>query len=416
MPAYLPRYTERLVKEALYDTRVVIVNGARQAGKSTLVTRILRHHPGAVLHRLDRADERASAQRDPDRFVAHDGLVAIDEVQRVPDLVLAVKARVDDRPLPGSFLLTGSARLLGLRQLPDALVGRSETVELWPFAQCEMERTLPSFVDEIFSGALTFSGVGAETVEGYFARVSRGGFPEAVERTERRRARFFESYLADLIDRDVIQLAEIQRRDQLHRLIELLSARAAAPLVIDQVAGELRVPAATVERYVGLLEEVFLIKRLPAWSASTTARAVRQRKLVFVDSGIAAHVRGLSLARLVRQEAAGGGLLENFVLSELARLCAFSDERVTLRHYRTRDGIEVDAVLETADGRVVGVEVKSTTSVRDDDFRGVRELQRRVPDRFVAGFVMHCGKSVLPFGPNLTAIPIDALWSGPLVP
>lgn len=410
---YVPRRAELRILEALGDTRVVVVNGARQAGKSTLVHRLVAARPAAIEHRLDRASDREAATRDPDGFVEHTGLVAIDEVQRVPDLILSIKARVDANPIPGSFLLTGSARLLGLRTLPDALVGRSETVELWPFSQGEIDGVEESFIDAIFSDDV-FPAVfqAAETAQGaattIVERVARGGFPDAVGRAERRRARFFEAYINDLIDRDVVQLAEIQRRDQLRRLLLALAGRVAAPVVVERLASDLALPAATAERYVALLEEVFLIKRIPAWSAANTQRAVRQRKLLFVDSGLAAHLAGGQ--RALRNPAFAGPLVENFVLGEVARQLTWSETLATLHHFRTRDGDEVDAVIEAHDGRIVGVEVKAARTARDDDFRHLRGLQRKVPDRFHAGLLLYDGQSVLRFGPQMLAVPLPALW------
>ncbi len=410
MSTYVPRCVEAVVDDALADTRVVAVNGARQAGKSTLVRALLRRRPGSRERRLDRAVELQQARDDPNRFVRHDGLLAIDEVQRAPELILAIKASVDDDPRPGQFLLTGSARLLGLRTLPDALVGRMETVELWPFSQGELERTRDGFVDRVFADQPTLPA-GRVVREEYVERLTRGGFPEAVRRDERRRAKFFESYVNDLLDRDVRQLAEIQRRDDLRQLVRAVAARAAQPLKVERVSSETGLPATTVERYLALFEEVFLLKRLPPWSASSTPRAVRMRKLLFVDTGLCAHLAGRTTARLGRDDALLGPLLENFVLGELARQAAWSQTQARLCHYRTRDGVEVDAVLEAADGRLVGVEVKSSETVRTDDFRSLRHLQEAVPDRFHLGVVLHAGRQTQPFGDRLVSAPIDAVWA-----
>jgi len=178
----------------------------------------------------------------------------------------------------------------------------------------------------------------------------------------------------------------------------------------ERLASDAGLPATTLERYLALFEEVFLIKRIPAWSASTTERAVRMRKLLFVDSGLCAHLLGRTVKRLRRDDAALGPLLENFVLGELARQLGWAATRATLHHYRTRDGVEVDAVLEAADGRIVGIEVKAAETVRTEDFRGLRHLQARVPDRFHYGVVLYAGSTTLPFGDRLLAIPIEALW------
>ncbi len=411
MSRLLRRHLSRAVDEALADTRVVAITGARQVGKSTLVRAHLKTRPRAEERNLDRGTVLAAARADPERFVRHDGLLAIDEVQRAPDLMLAIKAAVDADPRPGQFLLTGSARLLGLRKLPDALVGRMETLELWPFSQGEIGQTREEFIDRVFADDPVFDS-STEPREGYLERLSRGGFPEAVRRDEGRRARFFQSYVQDLVDRDVRLLAEIQRRDELHRLLSLLAGRVAQPLKNEAVASEVGLPATTVSRYLSLFEEVFLLKRLPAWAASATGRAVRMPKLLFVDTGLCAHLQGKTVRRLARDDAAVGPLLANFVLGELARQLGWSACRATLHHYRTRDGIEVDGVLESDDGRIVGIEVKAAETVRSEDFSALRHLQALAGDRFHLGVVLHAGAQALSFGPRLLAAPIASLWAG----
>jgi predicted AAA+ superfamily ATPase len=409
------------VRAALGDTRVVVLVGARQAGKSTLARQIVRGTPGVLERRLDRPGELAAARADPESFVRHDGLLVLDEVQRAPELLLPIKAIVDEDPRPGRFLLTGSARLLGLRALPDALVGRTETVELWPFSQGEIDGGPDSMVDELFrtyAAAEVIQAVGPAAVSGdrpadsIVERVVRGGFPEAVARDESRRRRFFASYIGGLVDRDVAQLADISRRDHLHRVLAALAARAAQPLSVAGLASDLGVPSTTVERYIALLEEVFLVKRVPAFAPAGVGRVTHQRKLVFVDTGIAAHLRGHGSARLARDRHLLGPLLENLTLGELARQVGLSDEPLTLAHYRTRDGVEVDGIIEHADGRVVGVEVKAAETVRTEDFRPLRHLRERLGSRWHAGLVLHLGTTVASFGPGLWAVPVDRVWQG----
>jgi uncharacterized protein len=407
---YRPRHLEKVITEALADTRVVIVNGARQAGKSTAVHRLVRDRPGVLERKLDRANDLSVARLDPTEFVAHDGLLVIDEVQRAPELILPIKARVDADNRAGQYLLTGSARLLGLRSLPDALVGRAETIELWPFAQGEIDGAPDRFVDTVFGPVSDLSTAATLNRSDYLERMVRGGFPEAVERSGNRRARFFESYARDLIDRDVTQLGEIQRRDDLARLLSILADRTASPLSIEGIANGLAISKNTVERYIVLFEEVFLVKRIPAWTNSATTRANRQRKLVFVDSGMCAHLAGLSAERLHRDPARSGSLLESFVISEIMRQLVWSDAFARLYHYRTRDGEEVDAVIEHHDGRVVGVEVKASSSISGDDLRHLRHLRAKAGENFYRGVLLYTGTEVLPLGDRLVAAPIDSLW------
>jgi hypothetical protein len=401
------------VTEALTDTRVVLVNGARQSGKSTLVGVVAKGRD-VQWRNLDNAITRQAAIADPVGFVDSAELMVIDEIQRVPDLLLAIKEQVDADPRPGRYLLTGSARLLGLRGLPDTLPGRTETIELWPLAQGELDGTADRFIDAVFDrgdlgDALTYES--AVTRQEYAERIVRGGFPEAAARTNpRRRERFFDSYLADLVARDVSQLSEIERTAEMRALIRLLAARSGQLLVVNTVGSEAGLPASTVHRYVALLEEVFLIKRIPAWSRNVSTRAVGTPKLAFVDSGIATNLLGVDVRTLLRPGGPFGPLLEGFVLMELARQLTWSRQRAELFHYRTKDKVEVDAVLENRQGNVVGIEIKASSTVAAGDFRGLRHLAERIGDDFVAGIVFYTGTQILPFGPGLRAVPVSALW------
>jgi predicted AAA+ superfamily ATPase len=405
---YFPRHAAELVKEALTDTRVVVVNGPRQAGKSTLAELVLRQQENGIAHFLDNPGTRAAAFNDPIGFLEHDGLMLIDEVQRVPDLWLAIKHLVDRDPRPGRFLLTGSARLLALRSLPDALPGRSETVELWPLSQGEIDGTADGFVEAAFlQGSRLRATPLALKRKDYLARAMRGGYPEAVHReSERRRERFFGDYLSDMIVRDIQQVAQLDRTSDMRKLISLLADQTGGLLNFTRLASAIGVSVHTVRSWVQILETIYLVRIIPAWSANATTRAIATPKIIFVDTGLAGFLTSGAAA-----DAKTGGLMENFVLGELARQLTWSRFSARLFHYRDRDQHEVDAVLEDNAGQIVGVEVKAAETIRTDDFRGLRLLQRRMGDRFRAGFVLYCGDESLSFGNDMAALPISALWT-----
>jgi len=397
------------VEQALADTRVVLVNGARQSGKSTLVAQI-GDARAAEWRSLDRAATRQAAAFDPTEFVADVEFMVIDEVQRVPELLLAIKETVDADPRAGRFLLTGSARVLGLRGVPDALPGRMETIELWPLSQGEIDEKPDGFVDAIFELGPELRHTSEETRAGYIERVVRGGFPEAVARATARRERFLDAYVADLINRDVIQVSQIERGPQMRALTRLVAARSGQLLVPGALGNELGLPQPTITRYLGLLEEVFLIKRIPAWSRNLSSRAVGTAKVAMVDSAIAANLLGLDADRLRQPTSPLGPLLEGFVAMEIARQLSWSDQRAELYHYRTKDKVEVDIVLENRPGQVVALDIKAASTVKADDFRGLRHLADRLGDDLIVGAVLYTGQQTLPFGPRLRAIPISALW------
>ncbi|MFT3887547.1 MAG: ATP-binding protein [Arachnia sp.] len=405
----LPRHAYGATMEALGDTRVALLTGARQSGKSTLAREVTRSRE-ATVRNLDHAATRQAAQFDPTSFVRAPGLLAIDEVQRVPELLLAIKEVVDADQRPGQFLLTGSARLLGMRGVPDALPGRMETIELWPLSQGEIDESGDGFVDAVFDQGADLTHHSSEDRAGYIDRLVRGGFPEAVAREGRRRETFFDNYVADLINRDVIQLSEIERGPQMRALVRLLAARSGGLLVPGNLATELGLARPTIERYLSLLEEVFLIKRIPAWSRNLSSRAVSTAKVAMVDSGIAANLLGQDARSLARLDAPLGGLLEGFVAMEISRQLTWSYARAEVFHYRTKDKVEVDIVLEDRRGRVVAIDVKASATVRADDFRGINHLASRLGDDLLAGLVLYTGSETLAFGPKNRAMPIAAIW------
>lgn len=371
-----PRRAEELTLEALADTRVVVVNGARQVGKSTLAKMIVQRTPGAHELYLDDPTVRAAADADPATFVRHDGLLLIDEIQRVPELLLAIKREVDRDPAPGRFLLTGSARLLDLRDLPDALPGRTETIELWPLSQGEIDGSADGFIDAIFSaeGNVTMPPCRL-TKRDYVSRALRGGYPEAIRRDDgRRRARFFDSYITDLITRDVRQISDIERPAEMRRLLSVVAARMGMLAVVQSIADAVRLPRMTLSRYLDLLELVFVIRRIPAWSSNLTTRAISTPKLIVTDSGLGGRLIGLSEMRAKDPSAPVGPLLENFAIGEVARQLVWAEEPVQLFHYRDRDHYEVDmpGACLRASGRHRG------QGGRD---RSRRRLQRASPPR-----------------------------------
>ncbi|MFG1962691.1 ATP-binding protein [Nonomuraea sp. NPDC049028] len=407
-----PRRAEAMALEALADTRVVVVNGARQVGKSTLASLIAAQADNARQLYLDDPAILAAAEEDPVAFVQHDGLLMIDEIQRTPQLLLPIKHEVDRHPRAGRFLLTGSARLLGLRDLPDALPGRTETIELWPLSQGEIDSAPDGFVDHVFThGADVAMDPSPLHKADYVDRALRGGYPEAVRRDPgRRRNRFFDSYITDLVTRDVRQISDIERPAEMRRLLSVIGARMGGLAVVQSIAGDVGLPRVTLSRYLDLLELIFVIKRIPAWSSNLTTRAISTPKLIVTDSGLGGRLIGMSPERARDVTAPVGPLLENFAIGEVARQLTWANESVQLFHYRDRDQIEVDMVLEHASGEVIGLEVKAAETVRGDDFRGLRHLADRLGSRFRAGFVLYTGEQSLSFGEKLRALPMSSLW------
>lgn len=408
----LARRVHDRIERALTATPVVLVAGPRQAGKSTLV-RLIR--PDAYLT-LDRATTRAAANRDPDGFIA--GLpatVALDEVQRVPDLLLAIKAAVDENRYPGRFLLTGSANVLMLPDVADALPGRMQIVELWPLSHGEIDGVEDAFVDTVFGvDPLPTSPPGPDRA-GLLDRVLRGGFPEVVARDPDLRDDWFESYLTAVVEREIRDLSAVGQVAEMFAMIRLIAARSGGLFNLADVARGAQLPHSTARRYLALLKAVYLVIEVPAWATSLTTRIVKSPKLFLVDPGLAAHLLGVAAPRLAEQPHLAGPLLESFVATELRRQISWSRTRPTLAHLRTPQGIEVDLVMEARDGRVVGVEVKAAATVRNADFTGLRALADLAGSRFHQGIVLYTGSEQVSFGPRMTAAPVHGLWTTPAI-
>lgn len=408
------RHLEEELIQALAESRVVFVEGARQCGKTTLVRRVA-EQLGARYETLDGQLARDTAQDDPEGFVEHDGLLVIDEVQRGgDDLLLAIKASVDRDPRPGRFLLTGSTRFLTVPTVSESLAGRIDLVELWPLSQGEMAGTRERFVDLILAGPSALRAVAPRPAsrEELFQRVCAGGFPEAVARSPSGRARWFESYVRTVTERDVGDLVRVHRPDDLLRVARLLAARTATELNLTSLANELAIPRSTLRGYLPLLETVFFCFLLPAWSRNATSKAIKQPKLHLTDSGVAAQLQSVTPAGLASPGSRhAGALLETFVVGEVVRQLTWSRTRAAPHHFRDRDGPEVDLVLETPDGRVAAIEVKAARSVGSRDLRALRLLRDRLGDGFVQGVVLcHCD-GVSPAGDRLTVMPVSSLWA-----
>ena len=412
-----PRHLLPQLRAALSDTPVVLVNGARQTGKSTLVEAIAAES-GIRYLTLDDHVVLAAARGDPAGFVSGlGGPVVIDEVQRAPGIFLELKAAVDRDPRPGRFLLTGSANVMLLPAVADSLAGRMEVLSLLPLSSAELAGH-PGFnrADWLFDGDLGALPLPPCDRAALTARLLAGGFPEAVARTApaRRRA-WFDNYLQAILQRDVRELASIEQLTELPGLLQLLAERSAGLLNFAEVSRGLGLSQSTLKRYFALLEMLFLVERLPAWDRNPGKRLVKAPKVFVRDTGLLAHLRELSAAGLEAAPGLPGPLVETFVLDELRKHLAFSSRGLGLSHYRTQAGNEVDFVLESRSGaRLVGIEVKASATVDARDFKGLRHLKESEP-AFARGIVLYAGRELVPFAADLFAVPLSMWWATPPV-
>jgi predicted AAA+ superfamily ATPase len=406
------RWVESRLKDALADTPVVLLVGPRRAGKTTLARSIVGH--GRTYLTLDDPTTHEFAVSDPVGFIRGLDRATIDEIQRAPALLLAIKRSVDEDYRPGRFLLTGSANVMALPRVADSLAGRMETLRLLPLARGEMIGGRPDFLTTLFQGNLRAPAdplLGDPLIEA----VLTGGYPEAVARASpARRSDWGRAYLESVLTRDLRDIADIERLSDLPRLARLLALHSGQLVNYSQLGSAIAVSYKTAQRYVDLLEKIFLVSTLPPWSSNEIKRLVKTPKLHFVDTGLLSAARGLDGARLRRHRTELGPLLETFVYGEVLRIASAADVRATPYHFRDHGGNEVDVVLERDDGMVAGIEVKARASVMASDFAGLRKLAQVLGSRFASGVVLYDGPTVVPFGAGLTAAPMSCLWGDPV--
>jgi predicted AAA+ superfamily ATPase len=405
------RHLTSALLASLADSPVVLLNGARQTGKTTLARWVATDARPARYLTLDDPATLAAARSDPGAFVEGlGGPVVLDEVQRAPEVFPAIKVAVDRRRQPGRFLLTGSANVMLLPRLSESLAGRMQILTLWPLSQGEIEGVVEGFVDAVYARTLPTMDESRGGREDALARALRGGYPDVFRRPSARRDAWYEGYVATILQRDVRDLANIEGLSALPRLLSLLAARTSTLLHVAEVSRSAGIPATTLGRYLTLFEATYLLREISAWSANLSKRLVRSARFLLSDSGLAAHLLGFAAARLEGDAPESGRLLETFVAMELEKQAAWSRVRPSLFHFRTHTGREVDVVLEDKGGNVVGIEVKASTSVGPGDFRGLRTLQEAAGARFRRGVVLYTGSESLAFGPDLHALPVAALW------
>lgn len=408
----LERHALSAVAAALVDTRVVVILGARQVGKSTLIAQLERVEGNQrETLTLDNQAVRAAAIADPAGFMAGLDLpVAIDEVQRAPELMTEIKLHVDAHESPGQVVLTGSANLLEMRQVKETLAGRAEYIRLYPFSQGELHGRRESFIQRLAAGE--FPDVKGAPVgrRHHSEMLAKGGFPEAQHRTARRRARFFESYLDGVMEKDSIAIGDISEPAAVTRLLRAVGAISSSELNIDMLSNSTGTPASTIRRRIDLLETLFLIKRIPSWGSNLLSRSIKRPKIHIVDTGLLAYLVSADEVRIENELDLGGMFYESFVAMELQKQASWQDDRPELFHFRDRDGREVDLVLEFRDGSVIAVEVKSSATVHENDFRGLIHLRDKLGPQFKAGALVYAGADTVSFGDRIAAVPISGLW------
>ncbi len=412
MDGLLPRKTVAVGRELLGAFPAVVVQGARQVGKSTLARQLVADR-AALLVTLDDRRTRDAAIADETAFVEQfpEGVLVIDEVQREPELLLAIKASIDRDRRPGRFLLTGSADLLTVKGRTDSLAGRAATLRLRGLSQGELAGEPEDFVRTLRQGVAPQRFRTSWTRESYAHALARGGFPDVRHLNPRLRNAWLDSYLERVLERDATMLPSGGQSQRLRSVIALLAANQGGELVKARIAEGAEIPKNSITAYLDVLRSVYLVDELSPWTANLTKREIGRSKAFVSDSALAMRLNRTTEQQLVPLTSDSiGGMFEAFVASELLKQQSWSDHDFQVFHFRDRDGVEVDLVLEFDDGRVLAIEVKASATYRADQFRGLRFLRDKLGDRFIAGVVVGMGPTGYQFADRLFGLPAAALW------
>jgi len=405
-----PRFSKTRVEEALSDTRVVLISGPRQSGKTTLAGEIASDKIPFLT--LDDANVLRSAIDDPVGFVRGLDRAVIDEIQRAPDLLLAIKSLVDNDKTPGRFLLTGSANLMTIPKVADSLAGRMEVVRLLPLSQAEILGVESDFIDRAFAREKPTANhmiVGDDLVE----KVLSGGYPEALGRTRwSRKQDWYHGYLDAIVQRDVKDVAQIEQLAIMPKLMSVLAEHSGQLVNYSGIGASLDLNHVTTQKYVNVFESLYLVHTLQPWFTNRLKRLTKSPKLHFLDAGLLAAMRDVSPDLVRKNRTSFGSILETFVFSELRKIATWSEQSCSFSHFRDKEKNEVDIVLENRRGEVIGIEVKSSATVSAGDFSGMRKLATACGDKFIQGMVLYDHDQVVPFGEHMFAAPLSCLWGG----
>ena len=411
----IERNVETIVKDTLKDTPIEVIQGARQVGKSTLALMATSDIKRLCIT-LDSDESLAAAKENPYEFVSQyqEGLLIIDEIQKCPELLNALKRSVDNDRRPGRYLITGSSNIQHLRGASESLAGRAETVVLEPFSVGEINGIKEDFVSSLLCGDIIGILKKATPLSraAYAGLITRGGYPEAIDRAGKRRSAWFRNYAARVLDHDADELSGLTHLDRLNKLYRVLAGDPSKIYIKANVAHLVGIPESSMNGYIRLLQDLCLIHSLPAWGNSYSRRAINKPKIIVSDTGMASSLNGIShdfIANIENGNALGP-LLENFVISEINKQRAWSDAVYSLFHYRDRDGKEVDLVLELEGGQIIALEIKAASSFSRSDFSSLKALRDIVGNRFYCGIVLYTGTEAQPFGDRLFAAPISTVW------
>ena len=414
----IARHLEPVIAERLSEEPVVILTGARTVGKSTLLAACSRAHNVPMID-LDDIQTRRAVAADPALFASGTAEpICVDEFQHVPELLDAIKAELNRDLRPGRYLLTGSTRYATLPRAGQSLTGRAHIMTMWPLSQGELRGRKETFLDVLATdpARLVTPVASATTRAEYEQLILAGGFPIAIaRRTVASRGQWFTDFVSMVVERDVLEIRRIRQRRVMPLIMRHLAGQTAGLLNVSDIASRVQLDNRLVGDFVTLLESVFLVHRLEAFGRTLSGRVNRSAKVHVVDSGLAAHLLGISQSRLSARDPSAlsefGHLTETFAVNELIKQAGWAEAQVRFSHFRTRDQHEVDLVIETGEGAIAGIEVKASSTIADNDFRGLRLLRDRLGTSFLGGVVLNLGQRSYSYENRLHVLALDRLWT-----
>jgi predicted AAA+ superfamily ATPase len=408
------RWQDNIVQQALRSRRVIILAGARQCGKTTLAKNL--KLPTTIYRTLDDVTLLDSALNDPHGFVKHgDELMIIDEIQKAPILLQAIKKDVDENPNLGRFLLTGSANIQSLPNVNESLAGRVRKVRLRPLTQGEVQATLPNFLPWAFAQQFprTYDN---DSKDSYITLALRGGYPEPLKIPQiNETQQWYIDYISAIIERDLKDILNIRRQDAMKQLLSILAAWSSKAMDIAAIASGLSLTRPTITTYINALESLYLIEKLPAWPNTDYDRVTKQDKIFMTDTGLMSAILNWRFENVRLNGDQNGKLLETFVFTQLVahiEALGLGNEKYNIYHYRDREKREIDFIIENAEGAILGVEVKAGSSVSRDSFKHLKWFRDNIiKKKSFIGVILYTGEHIASFGEAMWAVPMNILWA-----
>ena len=410
------RNIKKTLESALFRSRVILLNGARQVGKTTLMLEFVKNGYNYIT--FDDEISYLAAKNNPVEFISKiEKPVIIDEVQRIPEIFLPIKRTVDLNQNPGKFLLTGSANPLLIPKLGDSLAGRMEIIDIFPLSQGEINGIQEDFIDEIFGNFKIKQKLNYSKKELY-TKILTGGYPSVQNVTEETFNSWMRNYLNLILQKDIKDLAQIEKITEMPNLLKILASRASGLLNVAEISRDAKMITKTTHRYLALLETIFLINIQLPWSSNLTTRFIKTPKIYFLDSGLLSYIlchpeldSGSSPLKALIDNTLMGKIVENFVVNEIRKQATWNKKEIKIYHSRTTAGQEVDLILEDRAGNIVAIEVKNSEKIISDDFKGLKFLQEKLKTKFLRGIILYTGSDVISFDKELYCVPIPALWN-----